>query len=218
MLNFCCGFNNIDPINVQTSINNINIYKMKNLLFIVSVLLMTVSTLFATNGDKETKSINTSKSTVQWLGKKVTGEHTGKVTIKSGELTFDNGALIGGQINIDMSSITVEDLEGEWGEKLRGHLTSDDFFGTATYPTATLTITKVTPKDGIYAIDADLTIKGKAAPISFNATMAGNTASADIVVDRTVYNVRYGSGKFFDNLGDKTIYDDFNLSVNLVLE
>ena len=91
----------------------------------------------------------------------------------------------------------------------------DDFFGVATYPTATLKITNVGPGEGGYTVTADLTIKGKAAPITFIAKMEGGKTMAEITVDRTVYDVRYGSGKFFENLGDRMIYDNFDLVVQL---
>ena len=191
---------------------------MKKFFNLSLLVLFSLTSLNAHNGDNDTKKINTTKSTVQWLGKKITGEHTGKVNIESGELVFNQNALVGGTITINMASITVEDLQGEWGDKLKGHLASDDFFGVATYPTAQLTITNVTGNGSSYSITADLTIKGKTAPITFEANVNSNTASADIVIDRTVYDVRYGSGKFFDNLGDKTIYDDFTVTVNLSLD
>jgi polyisoprenoid-binding protein YceI len=191
---------------------------MKKIINLSLLVLFTLTSLLAHNGDDDTKKINTSKSTVQWLGKKITGEHTGKVGIESGELVFNQNALVGGAITINMASITVEDLQGEWGDKLKGHLTSDDFFGIANHPTAKLIITNVAGSGNSYNITADLTIKGKTAPITFEASINGNTANAEIVIDRTVYDIRYGSGKFFDNLGDKTIYDDFTLTVNLSLD
>ena len=115
-----------------------------------------------------------------------------------------------------MNSITCEDMEGEWMEKLVGHLKSDDFFGVATYPEATLVVKESTKiVNGKTTVKADLTIKGITHPVTFEASQSSNTFSAVITVDRTLYNVRYGSGKFFDNLGDKTIYDDFTLDVTL---
>lgn len=191
---------------------------MKKIINLSLLVLFSLTSLIAHNGDEDTKKINTAKSTVQWLGKKITGEHTGKVSVESGELVFNQNALVGGSITINMASITVEDLQGEWGDKLKGHLTSDDFFGIANHPTAQLIITNVTGSGNNYNITADLTIKGKTAPITFDANINGNAANAEIVIDRTVYDIKYGSGKFFDNLGDKTIYDDFTLTVNLSLD
>jgi polyisoprenoid-binding protein YceI len=120
-----------------------------------------------------------------------------------------------------MNSITCTDLEGEWAGKLVGHLKADDFFGVATYPTSKLVITKVAAQDakGNYKITADLTIKNTTKSVKFfaNATEGNATAAASgkITVDRSEYDIKYGSGSFFDGLGDKTIYDEFELQVNL---
>ena len=152
----------------------------------------------------------------------MTGKHTGNVKIKNGDLQVDHGKLTGGSFEIDMTSITCTDLEGEWAGKLVGHIKSDDFFGVDKYPTAKFVITRAIPQDtkGNYKIIGNLTIKEKTNPVTFkgNVTEAGGniTATGDIVVDRSMFDVRYGSGSFFDNLGDKTIYDEFGLKVSLV--
>jgi polyisoprenoid-binding protein YceI len=106
---------------------------------------------------------------------------------------------------------------------LQGHLKSDDFFGVAKYPVATLVITGSTPFDkGTGVVSGTLTIKGITNPIEFKAAIQkkddGTWFFANITVDRTKYNIRYGSGSFFDNLGDKTIYDEFKLKVNLLVK
>lgn len=165
--------------------------------------------------------VDTNSSNVKWTGRKVTGEHFGKIAIKSGALEVKDGKLTGGTFDIDMTSITCEDLEGEWNQKLVGHLKSDDFFGVEKYPTSTLKIKSAVHqgKDD-YKIVADLTIKGITKEIKFPAKVDISDkeakATAEITVDRSEYNVRYGSGSFFDDLGDKTIYDNFDLNVELV--
>ena len=180
--------------------------------FVLSLLAMALCTqAFA----QESKSINTDLSTVNWTGKKVTGKHTGTIDIKEGVLLFTNGKLSGGAIQIDMASMASTDLSGQTAEKLLGHLKSDDFFGTADHPIASLSINIVTYTDTGALIDGELEIKGTKAPISFNAQITDNQAKATLTVDRTLYGVRYGSGKFFDNLGDKAINDNFDLEVTL---
>lgn len=166
--------------------------------------------------------VDTQNSSVQWKGYKVTGEHFGVVNIKTGELTFDaNGALTGGSFTIDMNTITVLDLTGGGKEKLEGHLKSDDFFGVNNFPAAKFVITKAIPrgKPGEYKIVGNLTIKETTKEIKFDAnlTEAGKTvtANANVRIDRSDFNVRYGSGSFFDGLGDKTIYDEFDLTIKL---
>ncbi len=196
---------------------------MKKVTTILVIALFALSNLNAiepvSNGNL---TVNAEKSNINWKGEKVTGEHTGTIKIKSGSLMLKEGKLQGGEFIIDMASIENTDLDGEYKGKLEGHLKSDDFFGTAKFPEATLKITgaKETSKAGVYTVMADLTIKGITNPITFNATLLDDkgtvVANANVVVDRSKFDVRYGSGSFFDNLGDKTIYDEFTLTVNLV--
>lgn len=191
-----------------------------------SIKFFTLLTLFAFVGFSFTAIINiavdTTASQVTWKGYKVTGEHTGTIAIKSGNFTYDGDALTGGNFEIDMSTITSTDLEGKSAKKLVGHLKSDDFFGVATYPTAKFEVTKVVSrgKAGDYKITGNLTIKETTKEIRFNATVDNSTgvpvATADITIDRSAFDVKYGSGSFFDNLGDKTIYDEFDLGLKLV--
>lgn len=169
-----------------------------------------------------TLNVDIKKSTVAWHGKKVTGEHNGTVELNKGNLIFDGKKLTGGLIEVDLTSIKNLDVADEgYRNKLVGHLKSDDFFNVEKYPTATLKITKATPKGGNqYDLTGDLTIRGKTAPVTFPATVTldGNnaTATATVVVDRSKYDVKYGSKSFFENIGDKMIYDEFDLKVNLV--
>ena len=161
-------------------------------------------------------------SFVKWTGYKVTGQHFGKVMLKSGSLEFEGDNLIGGAFEMDMTSITVEDLSGEGAKKLGGHLKSDDFFGVAAHPTSKFVITKVVSRGtpGAYKIVGNLNLKAATKELRFNAdikTIEGKqTAVAKIKLDRSEYDIRYGSGSFFENLGDKTIYDEFDLEINLV--
>ncbi len=164
-------------------------------------------------------NVDTTASTIAWKGYKVTGEHSGIVKVKSGSLDLDNGVLKGGSFVLDMTTIACTDGAGD---RLAGHLKADDFFGVATYPTATFVIKRAISrgKPGEYKIIGDLTIKDTTKEIEFltKLTEVGNqvTADATIQIDRTDYNVKYGSGSFFDGLGDKTIYDEFDLTVKLV--
>jgi polyisoprenoid-binding protein YceI len=167
--------------------------------------------------------IDASKTTITWLGKKVTGEHTGAVKVAKGELIVDGGELKGGSVEVDIKSMTCTDItDKEMNGKLIGHLKSDDFFSADKFPTSSLKITsiKAGKTKGQYDITADLTIKGKTNAITFPATVKikGNelTADATMTIDRTKYDIRYGSKSFFDNLGDKVIYDEFTLTIKLV--
>ena len=166
------------------------------------------------------KSINIKESVLNWKGYKVLGEHWGTVKFVSGNLEFNSAnVLTGGMFTVDMNSISCTDLQaGQGKEKLEGHLKSDDFFGTSKYPTAILKFKKVTSrgKAGEYKVVADLTIKNTTKEVRFDATINGNKAMATLKIDRSQFDVKYGSGSFFDNLGDNTIYDEFDLTANIV--
>ncbi len=190
---------------------------MKNkFLTLAFTFLISFATISFTSKEGDKKQVNVEKSKVTWKGYKVTGEHEGTVNLKEGFLTFEAGKLIGGEFIIDMTTISSTDLEGEWKEKLDGHLKADDFFGVANHPTAKLVITKVTEaNDGAYNVTGNFTIKGVTQPASFLLSADDTSAIASIKLDRTKYGLKYGSGSFFDNLGDKAINDEFDLNVNL---
>lgn len=177
-----------------------------------------------TNAIIEKLNADVLETEITWKGYKVTGSHTGTVDLKEGNLEFTDGALSGGSFSIDMATLGSMDLEGEWKGKLDGHLKSEDFFNVEKYPTADFVITKVAPKGtpGDYKIYGDLTIKETTEPIIFYANVKEEgdkkIATASIKVDRSLYNVKYGSGSFFSGLGDKTIYDEFDLDVKLVVK
>ncbi len=161
------------------------------------------------------KSVNVKDSSVTWKGYKVTGSHEGTINLSEGSLMFDDGNLIGGNFTIDMTSIAVTDLEAGSGEKLEAHLKSDDFFGVSNHKKAMFKINTVDGKKGTYRVYGDLTIKGITKPATFQMMVKDNTATASFQVDRTKYDIKYGSASFFDGLKDKAIYNDFDLIVNL---
>ena len=186
---------------------------MKNLKAIALALTVVFSTLSVA---AQTKTVDTSKSTVNWEGKKVTGQHSGTINLKSGTLIFKGNKLAGGTFTVDMTSLTATDISGQSQGKLNGHLKSEDFFGTEKHPTSILIFKTIAAKSKtLYTVTADLTIKDKTNPVTFDLTIKGNTATTTFNVDRTKYDIKYGSGSFFDNLGDKAIYDDFQLEVAL---
>ena len=190
---------------------------MKLVLFIASFLLPT--TLITASGSEPTsKTINVTASSVGWKASKVTGTHTGLINFKTGNLKFEGDILIGGELVVDMTTINCTDLTGGGKGKLEGHLKSDDFFGVTNHPTSTIKFTKVTSRGtaGEYKITANITIKNITKEIKFNANLKAGNGTASIKLDRSDFDIRYGSGSFFDNLGDKTIYDEFDLNVSLV--
>jgi len=189
---------------------------MKKIVFILAVFVLASSFASA-----QVYNVDNKKSTLNWLAKKVTGQHEGTVSIKSGQLVFDKSILKSGTFVINMQSIVCTDIkDADTNAKLIGHLRSEDFFSVTANPEASLVITQVKVVDKTtYQIKAKLTIKGITDMVDFPATLSISngkvTAVANIVVDRTKYNVRYGSAKFFDSLGDKAISDVFEIMVKL---
>lgn len=182
-----------------------------------SILILAVTTGAATilNTDTMKKEIKTSESAIAWTGKKVLGSHNGSIGFKSGYLEMDDEQIKGGEFVVDMTSIKVLDLTGESKDQLEGHLNSDDFFGVANYEEAVLSIKSASKSGNTYEVEGELTIKGTTLPIAFDLTFNGDTATTTLTVNRTKYGIRYGSGSFFDNLGDNTIRDNFTLDVTL---
>lgn len=168
-------------------------------------------------------SVDLAKSKIEWIGRKITEDHRGFVSLKSGKLNFENSHLQGGEFVIDMNSITCSDIESpDLNKKIVAHLKNDDFFSTDKFPEASLKITHVMLGKGLYDIVADLTIKGKTHPVTFQADLVQSNQgqkkiTGKIIFDRTLYDVRYNSGKFFESLGDRLIYDDVELRVELAL-
>jgi len=163
-------------------------------------------------------------STITWNGTKIGGEHTGTINVTKGSFSMDNGMISNGTFTIDMSSLNNTDLEGEMKGKLEGHLKSADFFDVATYPTSKFELIKAVKLANdpavTHLVSGNLTMKDATKQVSFKVKIneAGNTAiitSPDFVLDRTDFNVKYGSNKFFDDLKDKAISDEIGLKLNL---
>jgi polyisoprenoid-binding protein YceI len=174
----------------------------------------------------ETQQFNVigSQSTIEWVGRKVTGAHNGTIAIKEGTLLFDGDRLVGGKFVIDTGSIKVLDItDPATNAQFVGHLASDDFFSSEQYPEATFRITGAEPRgDGSYHVTGDLTIKDITHPVGFDAQVnrSGNlvTASGKITVDRTKFGIKFRSGNFFLHLGDNLIYNNFDLNTHLTAQ
>ena len=157
-----------------------------------------------------------------WTGRRLTGSHEGTIQFSGGHLDVVDDVIDGGSFQFEVPSLRVTDLENPvLNEQLRTHLLSEDFFAADKYPQAAFTITSALPdNDGNYDVEGDLTMKGTTHPLRFDAFVVidGQTlrANAEIVVDRTLYDMRFRSNKFFENLGDLIIYDDFVLNVDVV--
>ena len=162
-------------------------------------------------------NIETAQSQITWTGREVsTSYHYGTLDFVSGTFEISNGSIVNGQFIVDMTSINNQDMEGDSKARLEGHLKSDDFFSVESYPTAAISInSSELISDGKWNVSADLSIKGFTHPVNFEMISSEDGWSANLVFDRSKYDVRFRSGSFFENLGDKLIYDDIELSINL---
>ncbi len=185
---------------------------MKN--YFLSLIALSFFSLGFSNSIKPIP-VKLSDSKVSWKGYKVTGSHRGEIAMTFGELILEDGVLKGGKFVIDMASINCTDLSGESKGKLENHLKSEDFFSVAKFPEATMEITSVSGTGSYYDVVADLTIKGNTNSVKFNITLTKDKAYARLKIDRSEFDVRYGSNSFFENLADRAIYDDFDLDVVL---
>ena len=166
-------------------------------------------------------------STVTWIGKKLTGQHNGSIALKDGEFEVENGKITQGKFILNMNSISVLDLEGDEKLSLENHLKgtakpedSDHFFNVAKYPEASFEMTKFENVDGKDIMEGDLTIKGKTNQVKFAVNLAntdGNVTltSPEFEINRTLWDIKYGSKSFFDDLGDKYINDEISLQINI---
>lgn len=184
---------------------------MKKATSLLLILLISLSIA------AQSRKINISKSTIVWTGKKITGEHIGTLQFKEGSLFYAKKKLAKGSFTVDMTTLNNTDQSGKDKLELEGHLKSNDFFSTEEFKEAKLVFKAIKlVSKGTYAVVADLTIKGKTNPVIFDLIIKGNKASTTLIIDRTKYGIQYGSGSFFADLGDRTIYDEFELKVNLV--
>lgn len=187
------------------------------LVFSLSFLLLSV-VMFATGVEPTIKKIDVANSNIIWKGYKILKSHEGTLSFESGSLKFNGNQLIGGEMVVDMTTLNNTDMaEGSGKEKLEGHLRSDDFFGVEKYPTASIQFTKVKSlvDKKTYEITSKITIKNITKEIKFNVIVDAGIATAVLKLDRSDFDVKFGSGKFFDNLGDKTIKDEFDLNVSV---
>jgi polyisoprenoid-binding protein YceI len=200
---------------------------MKNFKTTIAVIaLVAISSTAALAGGGKVSGkfvVNATQSNLIWKAEKVTGKHDGTVKISNGEISVNDGKLTSGSFVIDMTTMVVSDIkDANTNAKLLGHLKSDDFFSVEKNKTSTFVVTSVTPgsQQGSYTVKGNLTIKGITKPIEFPAAILidGNTlkATASITVDRTKYDIRYGSKSFFEGIGDKAIYDNFTMELQMV--
>tara|TARA_B100000161_G_scaffold262663_1_gene232831 strand:- start:2554 stop:3159 length:606 start_codon:yes stop_codon:yes gene_type:complete len=163
-------------------------------------------------------SFNLENSNIKWIGRELTSKtHYGSLKLTQADLVIVDSKITSGEFTVDMTSLSVEDLEGKSKERLEGHLSSDDFFSIEKFQTASLKILDSNSlENGSFNVNGELTIKDITHPIEFTITKIGdNNYNANLTFDRSKYDVKFRSGTFFENLGDKLILDDIDLDVNL---
>ncbi len=170
-------------------------------------------------------SVVVDRTELSWIGKEISTKiHTGTLNLSDGTIQIIDENTINGNITIDMSSINVTDLQGRAKEMLEGHLRSADFFEVENYPNATLNFKSKSYNKlkNLIDFEGQLTIKDISNPIFFSATLIESSpylkAKSILSFDRSKYNVRFRSGSFFENLGDKLILDDIDVNIVLVTE
>ena len=190
-----------------------------NKLIFISFLFLISNSIFS---QTLSQSINVIKSNVKWYGDEITGkQHYGSLKFKEGNIILTgtgkiSDKIISGNFIVDMTSLNVEDMTGRGKNSLEGHLKSDDFFSVSKFNYAYLKILKSNdPVNGVQTINGDLTIKGISHPVTFTMELNGKKAKSNLIFDRTKYDVKFRSGNFFQNLGDKLIYDEIKLEVRL---
>jgi len=186
-------------------------------ILVVAIAFITMSFINPTTLVENTLKVDVAKSTIHWKGYKPTGSHNGSISLTSGELILEEGAIKGGSFTVDMS--TIKDVDGS--AKLEGHLKSADFFDVETYTTSNFNITSTENIEGKTMVTGDLIIKGISKQIMFAATVTETEetvtlASEIIQINRTDYNVKYKSKSFFNNLKEKFINDNFDMQVTIV--
>ena len=189
-----------------------NIIRTASIFITVFVSILTAA---------DTLQVDMENSQIKWIGRKVTGEHSGTLNLSGGWVVLDKNSINSGKFIFDMASISNTDIESpEWKQKLEDHLKSEDFFHTDSFPHAILEIKGrqsliIENSKKSDQILADLTIRGITHEIKFplDLTQSQNNFNAEgsVDIDRTLYNIQYKSGKFFDELGDKLIYDNFTV-------
>ena len=182
------------------------------------ILICILGCVFA---NSDTLWVDKGSSDVQWIGRKVTGEHNGHIQMAGGFIVKNDGKLENGEILINMQSITVDDIENpKWNQKLVTHLKDNDFFNSEKYPTAKFVFNRFKGKGADTHVSGEMTIRDKNIPMNLILNVVvdidSSYATGNININRSLFDVKYGSGSFFEGLGDKMIMDEFTLTFKVI--
>ena len=222
--------------NIDAKMNNYKTMNIKLLIIFIFTILLTgcannkesatdnqqIKTTKISNINKGDYIVNKDLSTIKWTGKEITTKsHYGILDLKEGSIYVNNDGIISGKVVIDMNSINCLDMSGRGKNRLEGHLRSDDFFGVNSYPEANLIFTSWSVNNlGKILYKGDLTIKNITHPITFSGSVKkidiGYRSTINLSFDRTLYEIKFRSGKYFQNLGDKLILDNIDITAEIV--
>jgi polyisoprenoid-binding protein YceI len=194
---------------------------MRLILLVIGVIY---SFVVSSQDIKKKYAADPATSKIEWTGKKLTGEHYGEIKLASGNLIFSKEKISEGAFEMDMTNINCTDItDTKSNKRLVDHLKSEDFFSVKRYPLSRFTITSVSCKsENECDITGNLTIKDKTNSLTFPVKLKRENekivAKAIMTFDRSKYDVKFGSQSFYENLGDKLVYDDVDISITLTLK
>ena len=188
-----------------------------------------VSNPSAPHLENKVYTVDLDESVVQWIGRNISGAHYGIIKLQSGTIPVRLRQPGKVAFVIDMNTIRNLDVQDPgWNRILVDHLKSEDFFDVKQFPAAKFDATEFKPIEGAagggslnYEVRGQLTIKGIANEIVFPALLVLNedgslAAEAHFDIDRTRWNVNYGSGRFFEKLGKHLVHDFITIQLKLV--
>ncbi len=190
--------------------------RLKMKMFSLALMVLGTFSAFA-----QTYKVDPSGSKIVYVGKKVTGEHTGTLTLKNGTLTLKGDEITAGELVADMNSLTSTDItDKDYNAKYVSHMKSADFFNTEKFPESKLVIKSSKKTDKGMLVQGELTMLGVTKPVSFvvndlKKTETVVSGKSNLTLNRTDWGLKYGSANFIKGLGDKAINDEFTLSVEL---
>lgn len=192
--------------------------------YLKNFLIIIVITLFSAQSSAQTYKVQNKVSKIEWVGKKVTGSHEGTIDVSNGFVEMNDDKIKSGQLKIDMTTIQITDIEDEkMNEKFKGHLNSSDFFDVKNYNYSTLIIEEVTYNSATEVdLICNLTIKEYSNKIKVPAKVLLEEGKlvviGEVEIDRTKFDIKYGSGSFVDNLGDKAINNNFEIKFKIAAQ
>lgn len=170
----------------------------------------------------------TPSSKIEWEGSKTLLANyvdRGILMVKEGSAVVKDGIITSGEVIFDMNSITALSTGKQQGQDmLSNHLKSDAFFDTTKYPISTFVLKEAVRTGNAqnsfdYTLKGDLTIKGITNPVELPARVYSQSGEvhvdAVVTLDRTKWDIRFGSGKFFKDLADNVIDDMFTVTFSL---